>query len=343
MEGIVRRIDREGPSVDRQPGSRLKPLCADGILRGPGLSETGPVIAWNFTSAAGANGKFPVLHQQAVSGAEAIASGGDIKPAVPNKEEPKLAVVVVFRVDAVLAGYNGVASVGDPDTVLTADAMLLGTDGIAAAGKHQVILGDNSVSCLGLDRQAPGAIQGQIRFGKDDRIDAVAVYVGVLPSVCQTVLRVRSRGKKHLIRLPDIDCRRSGAADVRAVQHQLDLIRVLCVNHNHSVIQRAGEDINAFLRDGYGSLRDQHPLGIAGGAAAGQQDPRSRFFVIADLQIPVCEHFRNVFRRRLLRRSAGRNGPHIRRGVRGTSAKQHAKDQQSRGKRPFFHMDPPFL
>ena len=116
-----------------------------------------------------------------------------------------------------------------------------GGQGVAAAGDHQIVLGHHAMTGLGIDGQTAGAVQGQIGFDEDDRVNVVVIYGHVLPAVGQLVLGALRQGDKHFIRLQRIDGGGGAAGDIRPRKDQLHLIRFTCVDHNLAVGEGAGK------------------------------------------------------------------------------------------------------
>ena len=134
------------------------------------------------------------------------------------------------------------------------------------------------------------AVERQILLGEDHSIDIVFIDGGKRPAVGEGIDRARSHREKDLVSLPDVDRGGGFGMNVRAVQHEVQLIRTFCIHDDHTVVQRTGEHIGAFVGDGDRAAGNLYGVGIAGGCIAVELNGRAFAFIVANLKIPVGKH-----------------------------------------------------
>ena len=139
--------------------------------------------------------------------------------------------------EAVLAGSDGKGSVGNTECVFAGQTMTGGFNGVSPSGYDEIILGNNSVSCLGADGEGSASVEGQIGFGKDDGVQIVFVDGDVRSAIGQGVFRSVSQGEVDMIGLQCVDGRGVCAGNIHPVEHQLYLGGVRRINLNLPVIQ----------------------------------------------------------------------------------------------------------
>ena len=145
------------------------------------------------------------------------------------------------------------------------------------------------MSRLSLDGEAAGAVEGQIRLGKDHRVDVVVIDGLIGPAVGQGILRSLRQGHKYLIRLQGVDGGGSGTGDIRPGQHQLDLVRVPRVDHDLSLRQGSGEEEGSRVGDGHPAAVNSDRVGGTGSSLPVEFNRDCRALVIGACQIPVAE------------------------------------------------------
>ena len=210
------------------------------------------------------------------------AAAGDVYEALGG-------ILFVLGVNAVLAGYNDQTAVRHGHAVLSGESVPGRIDNKGAAGDGQLILGNDAVSGGTVDRQASGSVQCQIRFGIDHRVNLIVIDLCECPAVGQRVLRARRQRQEDLVRLQAVDGGRGSAGDIRTAQNDLHLVRAVCINDDLPVVQRAGKDIDALMKQGDPAAVDPYGIRRADSRAAVKlnQDRIGCFDLL--LHIPVAE------------------------------------------------------
>ncbi len=240
-----------------------------------------------FAAAAGEDVEGAVVDLQGAAGAQTVAFRTDVKDAVLDVEIAQRAVLVILRMDAVLARGDGHAGVGDADVVLAGDGMAGGGQVVAAVGDGQFVLGYDSMTGGGGNGQRAGAVDGQVFLGENHRIDVVFVNGKEAAAVGEYIVGVLRQREEHLVRLQDVNGGTGLAVDGGVVQHQLGLVGLFCVDDDHAVVQRAGDHIGAFIKDGNGAAGDLDRIGGAGGAVSVQGDQCAFARIVAAFIVPI--------------------------------------------------------
>ena len=287
VETVVGAVDDEGAAVDGVGALALDALLAGGVLLSGGrLLGGGSAGAAGRKAVAGAHVhagapvtggqiKGTAVDLEGAAGADGVSLGVDGIGAVNDVEGAQSGVLRVFRMDAVLARGDGKGAAGNGHAVF--------------AGHHQIVLGHYAVSRLGLDGQAAGAVEGQVGFGEDHRVDVVVVDGHVGATVGQGVFRSLRQGDKDLVGLQGVNGGGSGTLDGYAVQHQLDLVRIGGVDHDLTVLQGAGEPVDPLGGDDHLTAADGHPVGVTGSGGTAEGDVDHLTFIVAAIQVPVAE------------------------------------------------------
>ena len=102
---------------------------------------------------------------------------------------------------------------------------------------------------IAVDRQAAGAVDREIVPAEHCRVQrGVAVGEGVIRAVGDRVDRALRRGEKDLVRAADIDRGAVFVGNGRVFQHELDLVLLADLDHDHALVF-AGEDVGAGFCD----------------------------------------------------------------------------------------------
>ena len=148
-----------------------------------GAPRVGALFRSVHASAAGSNGKAATVYLHGGGCAQAIALCSYGKGPALDVYIAQCSIIRIFGVQPVLAGSQGKGCVCDAYIVLALKRVGSGSDVIISAGDGQGLLGGDAMSCRGCDDQAPGAVQGQIVFGKDGCIDIIFIDGGKAAAV----------------------------------------------------------------------------------------------------------------------------------------------------------------
>ena len=140
--------------------------------------------------------------------------------------------------------------------------------------------------------QRPGAVEGEVLLGIDRAVDVAVVDGDEAPAVGQRVLGALGERDEDLVRLEHVERGRGGAGDARVVEHDLQFGRLVRVDHEHAVVQRAGDDVGGLLRQDGGRAVDLHAVGAYGDAAAVELDAHGALLVVGGAGVAVGEHVR---------------------------------------------------
>ena len=75
--------------------------------------------------------------------------------------------------------------------------------------------------------------------------------------------------------------------DIRAREHDLHLIAFSSRHQDAAIVQRAGNDIRSFLRDGDGGAFHHRPIAIYKNAVAGKLDIHGGSRIVRPIPVPV--------------------------------------------------------
>ena len=131
---------------------------------------------------------------------------------------------------------------------------------------------------IAVDRQAAGAVDREIVPAEHGRVQrGVAVGEGVIRAVGDRVDRALRRGEKDLVRAADIDRGAVFVGDRGIFQHELDLVLLAGLDHDHAFVF-AGENVGTGFRDRQIAVRgEQYRFGgvvLARGVAVGHRGVR---------------------------------------------------------------------
>ena len=195
MEPVVRRIKGVASPLECQCCDSLDSLGAGSRFLGVGgfnLASRSKFHGSTLGSSVGAAasgfyGEVAVFHQEIGAGTHAITFRSKLESAIGDIEKTKAGVFGVFCVNGVFARLNGVSAAGDANAVLSREALAGSSDVVCPAGEDQIVLGDHPMTCLGVDSEHPGSVQGKIGFGKDSPVDVVVINGHVFSAVGEGV------------------------------------------------------------------------------------------------------------------------------------------------------------
>ena len=362
VEGIVGRIHCKRAAFNQQAVAGLQTLHAGFGIRSGGTGTggfttsgatheiaptAGTVAVTVFVAAAGQNFHITAGNLQRQGRADTVTLGFDVQPAAGNIHKAGFRVVVVLHMQAIHAGIHSNQGILHPNTVVGIQRMGSRINGVSAAGENQIVLAHDTLACRRFHRQAACAVKGQILSGKYG-----AIHLGrQATTVDQTILGAFLQGHKDLVALLHIQSRRVGAGNVRAVQHQLNLILGFRPNDHATVVQLATKHKGAFRTNGHHSSFHPNCGGIAGNRVPIELNLHGLGFVVIRFAVPVGEHFLigfgNIFAtgsaaNRRIRSRAADGGIAGSRAIGGGSVfqntaatKQQRQNQQNRKK--LFH------
>ena len=257
MDGVVQSVDLIRAATDSDGGPGL-----DALVRGRGI---GPAAG---PPAPGGDGDHGVLRGEAVFRLDAISAGDDREGGILHGDISPIGIGAVVRADAVCAGGNADGRPGKLDAVLAAQSHVHRLYGEILRCDHKVVIGDESVLVIADDAQLARAVDGQIVLAEHGRVQGgLLVGKSVIGTVGNGVLRPLGGGDEHLVRIPHIDGGALRVGQIRVFQHDLDLVLIAGVHHDHLVLIGAGQHIDACLGDGQVVIRrERHGLGFVIGA-----------------------------------------------------------------------------
>ena len=281
MDPVVPAAEREAARADRK-----RSVCVDSVVQGVDAAEAAvhdegdagldPLAGFCAVgagrAAAGRNADFRVLRGKNGLCLDTVLPGGDREGGIKHIDIAALRILAVIRADAVAAGRDADRRLRERHGVLAVQADVLRADAEILCRDNQIILGDDRVLIVAVDRELAGAVDGEIRLAEHRSVQrGFPVGEAVGGTVGNRVLRARRGSEKDLVRAADINRRAIGIADLRVIQHELHLVLLPRFDHDHLLFIAAGEEVHACLRDRQiAPGRERHRLGsvvFAGGVA----------------------------------------------------------------------------
>ena len=143
VDCVVRAVQREGPAVEGQGGSRLEALGADAV---GGL---------HAAAAAGDGGTAALRYGQRRLRLNAVLPGGQVQEGVGDTDPAQRAVGVIGGADGIPAAGHGDGGAVDGVGILAVDAIVHRLDGEHAVINLQGVLAGDAVAAVGRDGQRP--------------------------------------------------------------------------------------------------------------------------------------------------------------------------------------------
>ena len=187
-----------------------------------------------------------------------------------------LRFLIVAGLQPVAAHVHGDRAVLDGERVPALEAVVDCVHGDVAARNLEVILARDAVLVVRVDGEAAHAVDREVVVAEDRGVGFIRarVRINVLASVRDRVLSALCQGDHHLLGVGHVDRRARGRINVRAVQEEHDLLRVLRVDDDLPVVQLAADTIRAGRRDGEGRALHRRASARIGDPVAGELDVR---------------------------------------------------------------------
>ena len=189
--------------------------------------------------------KSAAVYLQQRGGVDAVIGRIDGERTARDINAAQRFVVIIFRVEAVVARGNSKAAVGNSNTVPGPDGVVCCGNLIHAGRDRQLVLTNDAVSGRRADLQAPRTVEGNIIPGVDHGVHIILVDRGEGTAVGEGTGRAIGQRDKYLVRLLHIYGGKCIGPDAHSVKHQLHLILFARVHNDTAIIQRSCENISA--------------------------------------------------------------------------------------------------
>ena len=246
MDRVVERIDLIDAAADRDRDARLDALIG---FRGVGRTPAAPT--------AGSNTNLSVLRDEDRLRLDAVLAGHDRERGIHDGDKALVRVCAVVRSDAVASCRDADRCAGELDGVFAVEADVLGVHRQILRGDDKIVPGDHGVLIIAADRQPAGAVDREVVFAEHCGVQRrVAVGERIVRSIGDRIDCARSGREKDLVRTAHIDRGAAVVGDRSVFQHELDLVLLAGLDHDHTLIF-SGQDIHAGLRDRQIAVRRQ--------------------------------------------------------------------------------------